>query len=117
MGSRNGWQSVLKQLQNIILFSSLCCVLHRISYDNLNLKSFVHIHYYTLHYRCAAELIFTLSGHDAVTAVCLAPDDKHLVTGDSSGKIRVWDVVSCETIHFFSLHTKAICAVAMTTTW
>lgn len=68
--------------------------------------------------RCAAELIFTLSGHRApVTAVCLASDDKHLVTGDGSGKIRVWDMVSCETLHLFSLHTKAICAIAMTDTW
>lgn len=68
--------------------------------------------------RCAAELIFTLSGHhDVVTAVCLAVNDKHLVTGDSSGKLRVWDMFSCDTIHLFSLHTKAICAIALTTTW
>lgn len=68
--------------------------------------------------RCAAELIFTLSGHrDAITAVCLGSNDKHLVTGDSCGKILVWDIISCETTHLFNLHTKTICAIAMTTTW
>ena len=67
--------------------------------------------------RCAAELIFTLSGHDAVTAMCLAQNDEHLMTGDSSGKIQVWNIISCEMIHLLNLHTKDVCAIAMTTTW
>lgn len=65
---------------------------------------------------CAAELIFTLSGHhNAITATCLASSDKYLVTGDDSGKLRVWNMISCEVMHSFNLHTKAVCALAMTT--
>ena len=67
---------------------------------------------------CAAELIFTLSGHQAtVTSLHLAANDKHLVTGDTKGRMVVWDIVSCESIHQLNLHTKSICCLTLTKTW
>ena len=73
---------------------------------------------YMVFYSCAAELIFTLSGHQAtVTSLCLAANDKHLVTGDKNGRMVVWDIVSCESLHRLNLHTKSISSMALTKTW
>ena len=50
-------------------------------------------------------------------SLCLAANDKHLVTGDKNGRMVVWDVVSCESLHCLNLHTKSICSIALTKTW
>ncbi len=50
---------------------------------------------------------------DAVSAVAVAPDDRHALSGSADRTLRLWDLATGQLLHSFTEHGGPITAVAI----